>query len=219
LLSRRTLPGLRFAPQCPALGRQFQAAAVSTAAYRRIFYYLTADERTGDLMREPLDSDERLRFVDIGRKLRPEGAPPLQQTYVGFGTDWCSLAAAWLTEWERTGATKWRDKILNGMRTIGALPRGWFAGGSAYDTATGRFLGPGDTVSISHLNAVFGAVEINAELLSPLDAPEYKKTWLQYCRAYNAPPDEQENRWEPCQKAESGGSALAADRLRRRRHG
>jgi hypothetical protein len=165
---------------------------VSTAAYRRIFYYLTADERTGDLMREPLDSDQRLRFVDIGRKLRPEGSPPLQQTHVGFGSDWCSLAAAWLTEWERTGDKKWRDRIVNGMRTIGALPRGWFAGGSAYDPDTGRFLGPGDTISISHLNAVFGAVEINAELLSLLEVPEYKKAWLLYCRAYNAPPAEQE---------------------------
>jgi hypothetical protein len=165
---------------------------VCTAAYRRIFYYLTADERIGDLMREPLDSDRRLRFVDIGRKLRPEGSPPLKETNVGFGTDWCSLAAAWLTEWERTGDTKWRDKIRNGMETIGKLPRGWFAGGSAYDPETGRFLGPGDTVSISHLNSVFGAVEINAELLALLDVPEYKKTWLLYCRAYNAPPAEQE---------------------------
>ncbi|MES2464098.1 MAG: Tat pathway signal sequence domain protein [Armatimonadota bacterium] len=165
---------------------------VSTAAYRRIYYYLTADERTGDLMREPLDSDQRLRFVDIGRKLRPENSPPLQQTFVGFGTDWCSLAAAWLTEWERTGDTKWRDRIVNGMRSIGNLPKGWLTGGSVYDLDSGKFLGPGDTISISHLNAVFGAVEINAELLSLLDVPEYQKTWLMYCRVYNASSTEQE---------------------------
>jgi hypothetical protein len=164
---------------------------VSTAAYRRIFYYLTADERTGDLMREPLDSDQRLKFVDIGRKLRPVGAPPLEKTHVGFGTDWGSLCAAWLTEWERTGDTRWRDKIVNGMQTIGAFPKGWFVGGADFDTTTGRFSGPGDTVGISHLNSVFGAAEINAELLSLLDVPEYKKAWVLYCRAYNAPPDEQ----------------------------
>jgi hypothetical protein len=165
---------------------------VSTAAYRRMFYYLTADERVGDLLRELLDGDERLKNVDIGRKLRPAGAPPPARTYVGFGTDWCSLAAAWLTEWERTGDAKWRDKLLAGMQTIGALPKGWLAGGSNYDPATGRFLGPGDTVSISHLNAVFGAVEINAELLDLLSAPEYEKAWLLYCVAFNAPPAEQE---------------------------
>jgi hypothetical protein len=164
---------------------------VSTAAYRRMFYYLTADERVGDLLRELLDGDERLKDLDIGRKLRPAGAPPPAHTYASFGTDWCSLAAAWLTEWERTGDAKWRDKLLAGMETIGALPKGWLAGGSNYDPATGRFLGPGDTVSISHLNAVFGAVEINAELLDLLDAPGYEKAWLLYCVAFNAPPGEQ----------------------------
>lgn len=165
---------------------------VSTVAYRRIYYYLTADERIGDLMREPLDSDERLHFVDIGRKLRAPDAPAPTQTPMGIGTDWCSLAAAWLTEWERTGDTRWRDKILSGMQTIATLQHGWFSGGSAFDTKTGRFLGPGDRVSVGHLSSVFGAVEIGAELLELLPGTGYEKAWLDYCRAYNASPEEQE---------------------------
>jgi hypothetical protein len=175
---------------------------VSTAAYRRIYYYLTADERTGDLMRELLDSDRQLSKIRIGRKLassaqRESDAPPDPHsplpTHAGFGTDWCSFATAWLTEWERTGDTRWRDRILAGMRSLAALPRGWLAGGAAYDPETGRFSGPGDSVSVSHLNAVFGAVEVNAELLSLLDSvPEYERAWLLYCEFYNAPADEKE---------------------------
>lgn len=174
---------------------------VSTAAYRRIYYYLTADERTGDLMRELLDSDRQLSKIRIGRKLgaqasRDAEAPPDPHSpnpaHCGFGTDWCSFAAAWLTEWERTGDTRWRDRIQNGMRSLAALPRGWLAGGSSYDTETGRFLGPGDTIGVSHLNAVFGAVEVNAELLSLMNEPEYEKTWLLYCEFYNASPEEKE---------------------------
>jgi hypothetical protein len=46
--------------------------------------------------------------------------------------------------------------------------------------------------SASHLNAVFGAVEISGELLQLLDAPEYERAWLQYCEVYNAEPEEQE---------------------------
>jgi len=169
---------------------------VSTAAFRRMFYFLTADERTGDILRDLCDADQRIPNIDIGRKLQASAATaaskPSRQVSAGFGTDWCSFAAAWLTEWERTGDTRWRDRIAAGMQTIGGLPRGWMAGGSKYDLDTGRFLGPGDTVGVSHLSAVFGAVEINAELISLIDVPEYEKTWVQYCEAYNAPPAERE---------------------------
>ncbi|TFI57638.1 twin-arginine translocation signal domain-containing protein [Sphingomonas parva] len=176
---------------------------VSNAAYRRIYYYLTADERVGDLMRELLDSDRTLVHVDIGRKvgarrsgsLPPGGtgavtaeAPlPEGQIFLQFGTSWCSLVAAWLTEWERTGDRRWRDRILAGMTSIAALPKRWFAGGAAFDLATGRFLGAGEKVSVSHLNSVFGAVEMNSELFDLLDVPAYEEAWLDYCVAYNAP--------------------------------
>jgi len=173
---------------------------VSNAIYRRIYYYLTADERVGDLMRDLLDGDRALVHVDIGRKIgaRREAEPgngatvPASSLKAGevalsFGTSWCSLVGAWLTEWERTGNVRWRDRILAGMQSIGAMPKGWFAGGANFDLATGRFTGRGDEVSISHLNSVFGAVEINSELFDLFDVPAYENAWLDYCEAYNAP--------------------------------
>ena len=75
------------------------------------------------------------------------------------------------------------------MESIGALDMGWFHGSAPYDLSTGRFLDPGPEISFSHLNSVFGAVEVNAELLQLLDVPAYRKTWLDYCRLYNAPED------------------------------
>lgn len=161
---------------------------VSNAAYRRYYYYLTADERVGDLMHELIGADESLTRVDIGRKLpgaqpsRPEGVVDM-----GFGTSWSALASAWLTEWERTGDKHWRDRIVAGMDTIAAMPKQWFAGGSDFDLKTGRFLGKGDQVSVSHLNAVFGAVETHAELFQLIDHPAYRNAWLDYCAFYNAP--------------------------------
>jgi hypothetical protein len=164
---------------------------VSNAAYRRIYYFLTADERVGDLMRELLDSDKDLRKVDIARKLpKAPGARQDGHVAASFGTVWGSLVSAWLAEWERTGDTRWRDKIVNGMQSIAALPRQWFAAGAPYDHRTGRFLGPGDKASFSNLNGVFGVVEMNSELLSLVDVPAYRKAWLQYCRTYNAPKEE-----------------------------
>ena len=33
-----------------------------------------------------------------------------------------------MTEWERTGDTKWRDKIIAGMDSIAAMPFGFLTG-------------------------------------------------------------------------------------------
>lgn len=167
---------------------------VSTAAYKRFYYFLTADERTGDLLNDQLASDRTLLTVKIGRKLAPGDSPqaptvgmPEQVVQMGIGTEWCSLAAAWLTDWERTGSLPSRERLVAGMQSLGALPLGWRSGGGPYDLDTGKFLGPGDRESVSHLSAVFGAIEVNTELLSLLDVPAYEKTWLEYCEWYNAP--------------------------------
>lgn len=176
---------------------------ISNAAYRRIFYYLTADERCGDLMRALVDSDQTLRHVEIGRKVEarvggnaPPGgtgavvadAPlPPGQVFMQFGTVWGTLVAAWMTEWERTRDTRWRDRIVAGMRSLAALPKQWFAGGAPFDLDSGRFVGGGEHVSMSHLNGVFGVFETMAELLELVDVPAYREAWLDYCAYYNAP--------------------------------
>ncbi|MBO9622558.1 MAG: Tat pathway signal sequence domain protein [Sphingomonas sp.] len=170
---------------------------VSNAAYRRIFYYLTADERAGDLLRALVNSHEALRTVEIGRKVPSNEHKPLPAGVIEmtFGTTWAVLAGAWLTEWERTGDKKWRDRIVAGMDSIGRLPNGWLTGSAPYDLASGRFLDPGPRREMSHLNAVFGAVEVNSELLSLLDVPRYRAAWLDYCRWYNAPREEFVAKW------------------------
>jgi hypothetical protein len=169
---------------------------ISTAVYRRVYYFLTADERVGDLMRELVDADKKFMTLDPIRKIRREPFTPQPHALgVGFGTDWGSLAAAWLTEWERTGDTKVRDKLLAGMKSIGAMPKGFFTDGATYDPATGAFTPHGDGIGVSHLSAVFGLPEMCAELIQNLgdQAPEFEKAWLQYCRLYSAPREEQEN--------------------------
>jgi len=165
---------------------------ISTAIYRRFYYYLTADERVGDLMRALVDCDYKLKEVSPGRKLGRGGTQNPYPASVSLGTDWCSFCAAWFTEWERTGDTKYRDKMIAGLKAIAAAPHGWFTSGWGYDPDTGVLYPAGDRIGVSHLNAVFGAVEINAEMLQSLDVPEYERAWLQYCELYNAGGDEQE---------------------------
>lgn len=166
---------------------------VSLAAFRRIFYYLTADERTGDLMREVADSDQAVLNLNPVRKLPNQADNPYPAT-VGIGPDWYALAGNWLTEWERTGNEVYRDKILAGMHSIGAMPFGMFSGvmvGYDPETSTLHHLS-GDAKAVSHLSAVFGGVEICAELIDLLDVPAFEEAWLQYCRLYNASREERE---------------------------
>lgn len=168
---------------------------ISTAVNRRYYYYLTADERVGDLMREQIEAGHALLRTPPGRKLSSAAvagdldrgaSSDATRVGVSFGTDWGSLAGAWLTEWERTGSPEMKARLLAGMRSMGEQPYGFFTTGSTLNLLTGAFHAPEKPgVGVSHLNAVFGLVEVCAELIQLLDVPEFKKVWLDYCEIYN----------------------------------
>jgi hypothetical protein len=167
---------------------------ISNAAYRRFHYYLTADERTGDLLDELSVPEETFLVIDPLRKVRPDVRTPDPAALpVGLGTDWGSLAAAWLTRWERHGDERARDRLLGTMAGIGALPQGFLTGEAKLDLATGRFATAADRISVSHLSSLFGLPEICAELIAlDLGVPGFERAWLDYCRLYLAPPEQQE---------------------------
>ncbi|HEY1091360.1 MAG TPA: Tat pathway signal sequence domain protein, partial [Burkholderiaceae bacterium] len=176
-------------------GCSAKQARISTAAYRRFYYYLTADERVGDVMREVLSVDTKMDEVDPVRKIAGRVDKGQWPARIGFGTDWGSVVANVLTEWERSGDLRWRNKLLRGMKGIAAMPHGFFTGSGGYEP-TGPNEGAfhnvsGDKLSASHLSAVFGAVEMMAELVDLIDEPAFQQAWLQYCKLYNAPKDEQ----------------------------
>ena len=104
-------------------------ARISQAAFDRFYYYLTTDERTGDLMREQTDADTLLYHIDPMRLAEPRSQYPCQApARLRIGPDWLAYAGNWMTEWERFGTTKYRDKILTGLQSIAALEDGFFTG-------------------------------------------------------------------------------------------
>lgn len=163
---------------------------ISTVAYRRFYYYLTADERTGDLMREQVDSAETFKQLDPIRKVRTDVYDPKPHALsVGLGTDYSGLSIAWFTEFERTGDQKIKEKLLNSMRTIGRMPFGWFTASPLFNPDTGEYVQwdkNADAAAVSHLSAVFGLVEVCAELVQNFDVPEFRDAWIQYCTYYSA---------------------------------
>jgi len=177
---------------------------ISTALNRRYYYYLTGDERVGDLMREQIEAGHALLRIPPGRKLATAEVPgdldrgkPTEPDTIGLsvGTDWGSLAGAWLTEWERTGDPRMRDRLLAGMRTLGAQPKGFFSTDLTMNLNTGAYnIVQHDRIGISQLNSVFGLVEVCAELIQLLDVPEFRRAWLDYCELYNGTAEEQVKR-------------------------
>ena len=164
---------------------------ISTAIYRRFYYYLTADERVGDLLREVVDADARLAEINPVRKL--PGEPEfVTAARMGIGTDWGSAASNWLTEWERTGDPQPRAWLENSMRAFADNPHGFFAGTYGYDPKTKTLSTlPKAPMEVSHLSAVFGLVEVCDELIGLLDVPGFEAAWLRYCEFYNASDEEQ----------------------------
>lgn len=170
---------------------------ISTAAYRRFHYFLTADERTGDVLWEVAEADKQLVNLLPTRKVNPDAAAD-KNTHIGIGTDWGSAAANWLTAWERSGDARYKTWLENAMRTIGSNDLGFFAKGYHFDINSKTMtVIPADPQEsnrpkrVSHLNAVFGLIEVCAELNQLLDVPEFKAAWLRYGRFYSAPAAQQ----------------------------
>jgi hypothetical protein len=134
---------------------------------------------------------------------------------IRIGPDWFSFASNWMTEWERTEDTRWRDRILAGVDSIMAMPF-WLQTGQlhglnpdlgdgkigrlrsgtqlvGYDIATGRLTPIRDPLTKTslpvsyNLATIMGGGEIMFELVPLLNRPDFAKAWLQYCRIGGAP--------------------------------
>ena len=166
-------------------------ARISQAAFNRFYYYLTTDERTGDLMTAQRDADTLLYHLDPMRLAEPRSQYPCQApARLRIGPDWLAYAGNWMTEWERFGTEKYREKILTGMQSIAALDDGIFTGNLAkgYDPATGRITYDGEPSlrMTNHLMTIMGGFEVMNELL-PLfngQCPAFNDCWLDFAHRY-----------------------------------
>lgn len=164
-------------------------ARISQAAWNRFYYYLTADDRCGDLMHEVKDAEQKLYTIDPMRLAEPRqkyscSAP----ARLRIGPDWLAYAGNWMTEWERTGNIAYRDKILAGMKSIAALRHGIFTGNKAlgFDPSTGILTYEGDTAvqNTNHLLTIMGGFEVMNELMTMIDMPIWNSTWLNFALNY-----------------------------------
>lgn len=162
---------------------------ISQAGFNRIMYYLTADPRLGDLMSDVTDSDQKLYTLDPMRLAEPrEKFPCTAPARLRIGPDWLAYAGNWMTEWERTENTAYRDKIVTGMKSICALPSRLFTGPLAlgYDPATGVITSECDPKlqTTNHLMTIMGGFELMNEMMPLLPDPEWADAWLEHATHY-----------------------------------
>lgn len=168
---------------------------ISTCMNRRFHYFLTTDERTGDVLREVVEADRQLANLNARRKVafdvtKPEFFEPkdADRCRISVGTDYGAAVSNWLTEYERTGDPKYRAWIENSMRSIGNAKWGFFTNRFWFDPGTKEMAPPDNEPPMaSHLSIMFGLPEVVAELIQQFDIPEFREAWLRYCVLWNAP--------------------------------
>ncbi len=165
-------------------------ARISQAAWNRFYYYLTTDERTGDLMTAVRDADQMLYTIDPMRLALPrEKYPCTAPARLRIGPDWIAYAGNWMTEYERTRDVKYLKKIQAGMKSIAALPQGMFTGPGVlgFDPATGILSYEGDrtVTSTNHLKLIMGGFELMHELLEMAPNKKFEACYLDHNARYH----------------------------------
>jgi hypothetical protein len=184
-------------------------ARISQAAHWRPFYYLTTDERTGDIIRESAEfAPQSIANFDPMREAEPKqpGEPPVR---LRIGPDWFALAGNWMAMWERTQGSEakhWHDLILAGVDSILAMPYGLETGKPeanskalaatvGFDPATGKLtaIPNPDTHKLVPANynlaTIQGGGEVMFELVPLLGRADFADAWLKLCRLGIAPPE------------------------------
>jgi len=163
---------------------------ISESGFKRYLYFLTTDERTGDLMHEQLSADiayTYIRYIDprSGRAANQPmtGDGKLDVAFTGdawkashggtlnppndrFGLDWTCYAINWETEYERTLDPKARDYVLKLMSNV------------APATATDGLRWGG-----SYFDIIFGGMEIMEELKPMFPDQNFWNAWAYSCAA------------------------------------
>src|SRR5260370_65675 len=144
---------------------------------------------SGATARGGVDADYKATGIDPMRVAAPLTNPLPYRGRVRGGPDWLAFAGNWMTEWERTGDTKWRDKIIAGMDSIAAMPFGFLTGPNqlyGYDPKTGKLYALEEQVGTYNLATIMGGGEVVFELNTLIDHAGWKKAWDQYCRLHTA---------------------------------
>lgn len=110
-------------------------ARISMAGLHRYYYYLTADERIGDVMDEVKDADYAVARLDPMRAYYPPD--PHFKTHVRIGPDVMAFCSNWFTRWERYEDDVYKGKLFKCLSFFKEHPYTFISSGVyGYDPET-----------------------------------------------------------------------------------
>lgn len=165
-------------------------ARIAMAGLHRYYYYLTGDERTGDVMDGVKDADYSTVTLDPMRAYFPKDEFP---THARVGPDWAAFSSNWMTRWERFRDEYYRDKIKTGIACIKQAKLRLLSGPTyGYDPKTGVLTGMGDDNWGRHLAISMGGPQVWFELADMLEDPEWEEMLAEFGVFYNLPQEEKD---------------------------
>ncbi|UKS25357.1 hypothetical protein LOZ80_27720 [Paenibacillus sp. HWE-109] len=163
-------------------------ARIAMAGLHRYYYFLTADERIGDILAEVADADFATVVIDPMRAYFPKDEHP---THVRSGPDWAAFSSNWMSQWERFETSQYRDKILQGIKNLKAAPFRLLSGTTfGYDPNSGTLTHISDGNYAYHMVVSFGAPQVWIELAHLLSDPEWDDMLVEFGEFYYLEPEE-----------------------------
>lgn len=158
-------------------------ARIAMAGLHKYYYYLTADERIGDILDEVADADYATLATDPMRDYFSKDDYP---THARSGPDWSAFVSNWLYQWERYDRTAYRDKIVQGIQNLKAAPFRLLSGTTfGYDPASGELHHISDDNYDYHMVVCFGAPQVWFELAGLLSDPEWVEMLVEFGAFYH----------------------------------
>lgn len=166
---------------------------ISMAYLNRFYYYLTGDSRIGELMSDEKDIDDHaFDHIEPLRAYFDHADVPAGKVPIRIGTEWTSMAADWLSEWERSGDPEYKRRITNGFNTVKKVPHQLVAGQIYLFDKQSRTIEywPIKHVFGFHMMISFGAPQIWMESAELLQDDEWAKAVAELGRFYGLSPEE-----------------------------
>ena len=163
---------------------------ISMAGHHRFLYYLTGDERLGDVMEDVKDADLSMSKFPYAQAQLPDGTMcPAARS----GPDWSSYVSDWMTHYERTLEDRYRERIERGTRDIAAAPFGLMSGPDyLYDPSDGHlsYNGEREDTPNQHLQICMGGPQVWLETADMLEDDTLKKLLADLGSVYYLTPEE-----------------------------
>lgn len=173
-------------------GGSAKEARISMCGHHRFYYYLTGDERTGDVLDEVKDVDFTTIHADPLRNHYEKDPNAPYPTHARSGPDWSSYCFNWFTRWERFEDQKYADKLRTGVHCLSQAPYRLISGVDfGYDPESGRLYYIGEqSTGGSHLAACMGGPQLYVELADVLEDPVWEEMLVEYGSFYYLSPEE-----------------------------